>query len=357
MTDSVKEFLQELSQQTPEQPDYWSSCGQCQRNANRAEDLLETLVADTPIPMILFCPKCGTQHIDAVEAALVWTGGSAPEPSHEEVTWNNPPHRSHLCHACGAIWRPADVATVGVRYTQTAGERDNWPHIKRAAPASEVQAEHIADERTDALCDSSYCAGLQQGFTFGQQDDNEGLHKALAARDGYVTVLREARALLSASKPAAAQGWKLVPVDPTELMAVAPHAALVKFNPSTVMGHPVMEVARECYRAMLAASPAVPAQSGEPYAYEIGAPDRTQELVYPAYLERYATEEERALPRLALYATPQPSQTVQSREDVLEKAAALCDQLAGEFPGGAADLCAKTLRRFNEQLDERETRQ
>src|SRR5574340_600312 len=24
--------------------------------------------------------------------------------------WDNPPHRSHLCHGCGHIWRPADVA-------------------------------------------------------------------------------------------------------------------------------------------------------------------------------------------------------------------------------------------------------
>ena len=43
-----------------------------------------------------------------------------------------------------------------------------------------------------------------------------------------------------------------------------------------------------------------------PYAYEIGSRDRTQMLVYPAYLERQATEEERALPRLALYAAPVP---------------------------------------------------
>jgi len=46
-----------------------------------------------------------------------------------------------------------------------------------------------------------------------------------------------------------------------------------------------------------------------PYAYEIGTPDRTQQLVYPAYLERYATDEERALPRLPLYTAPQPAQT------------------------------------------------
>ncbi|CAE6899715.1 hypothetical protein [Paraburkholderia domus] len=52
-----------------------------------------------------------------------------------------------------------------------------------------------------------------------------------------------------------------------------------------------------------------------------------------------------------------PAQPVEQREDVLKQAAALCDQLAEEFPDGAARLCAKTLRRINEQLDNKETRQ
>ncbi len=82
---------------------------------------------DKPIPMILHCPVCNLQHIDAPEHVLVWTGGSAPEPSHDEVVWENPPHRSHLCHACGCIWRPADVATEGVASIETRGKADTWP--------------------------------------------------------------------------------------------------------------------------------------------------------------------------------------------------------------------------------------
>ncbi len=39
---AVIKFLKRLSQQTPEKPDYWSSCGQCERNANEAEELLES---------------------------------------------------------------------------------------------------------------------------------------------------------------------------------------------------------------------------------------------------------------------------------------------------------------------------
>jgi hypothetical protein len=68
----------------------------------------------TPINMVLHCPACGVQHIDAPEL----TDGTQP-------TWGNPPHRSHLCNRCGHIWRPADVATNGVIAITTKGERDS----------------------------------------------------------------------------------------------------------------------------------------------------------------------------------------------------------------------------------------
>lgn len=69
---------------------------------------------EEPIPMILHCPACGTQHVDAPEPASGWT---------------NPPHTSHLCHnpACRTVWRPADVPTVGVAALETRGARDTWP--------------------------------------------------------------------------------------------------------------------------------------------------------------------------------------------------------------------------------------
>lgn len=62
-----------------------------------------------PIDMILFCPACRYRHIDA------------PNP---EEGWTNPPHRSHKCQACRAVWRPADVETNGVATIRTAGEAD-----------------------------------------------------------------------------------------------------------------------------------------------------------------------------------------------------------------------------------------
>jgi hypothetical protein len=42
----VRHFLADVSQQEPEKPDYWSSCGQCERNIDRAGDLLDA--APTP---------------------------------------------------------------------------------------------------------------------------------------------------------------------------------------------------------------------------------------------------------------------------------------------------------------------
>lgn len=65
-----------------------------------------------PINMILHCPSCHAQHIDA--------------PDDRSAGWANPPHRSHLCHECGTIWRPADVPTNGVARLETIGRADTW---------------------------------------------------------------------------------------------------------------------------------------------------------------------------------------------------------------------------------------
>ena len=50
-----------------------------------------------PTPLILLCPQCHARHIDRGEFAT-------------KV------HTTHACQACGAVWRPAVVATVGVQY-------------------------------------------------------------------------------------------------------------------------------------------------------------------------------------------------------------------------------------------------
>lgn len=62
-----------------------------------------------PIPMVLWCPVCGTQHIDKPQL---------------DRGWDNPPHRSHECQGCGLVWRPADVPTTGVERISTKGKQD-----------------------------------------------------------------------------------------------------------------------------------------------------------------------------------------------------------------------------------------
>jgi hypothetical protein len=62
------------------------------------------------IDMVLFCPACGEQHIDS------------PAP---DRGWTNPPHRSHLCLSCGHIWRPAAIATQGVKALPESGKCDS----------------------------------------------------------------------------------------------------------------------------------------------------------------------------------------------------------------------------------------
>lgn len=85
---------------------------------------------EPPIPMRLYCPSCGIQHIDA------------PNP---ETGWTNPPHRSHLCQVCGAQWRPADVPTTGVETLQTEGKQDSWPTNPEvvALPARPPKRVHV----------------------------------------------------------------------------------------------------------------------------------------------------------------------------------------------------------------------
>ena len=84
--------------------------------------LAQSASEPAPIDMVLHCPACGMQHIDAAERP-------DPHPSStgedDRPLWLNPPHRSHLCHGCGHIWRPADVPTNGVAAIKTRGKNDS----------------------------------------------------------------------------------------------------------------------------------------------------------------------------------------------------------------------------------------
>lgn len=116
-----------------------------------AQFALRCLDARGPIDMIIHCPKCGVQHVDAPEPDICECGcdvechkengecyGKAvtikpgPRTVHcpctgFKIAWNNPPHKSHLCHGCGIVWRPANIYTNGVESLASRGVRDTWP--------------------------------------------------------------------------------------------------------------------------------------------------------------------------------------------------------------------------------------
>lgn len=92
-------------------------------------DVSATICA--PIPMLLFCPVCGVQHVDEAEP---------------DTGWTNPPHRSHLCHACRHVWRPSDVPTTGVATLETRGSRDGDPSPAWGRAAPPYDGEATADQ-------------------------------------------------------------------------------------------------------------------------------------------------------------------------------------------------------------------
>ena len=79
----------------------------------------------TPLDLVCFCPRCGAQHIDRAE--IEPTGEVRDGATVVRYTWDNPPHKSHLCHNCKYVWRPADFPTNGVQTTNTRGQADTEP--------------------------------------------------------------------------------------------------------------------------------------------------------------------------------------------------------------------------------------
>ena len=101
-----------------------------------------------PVDVVLFCPSCGKQHVDKPEGQF-YPGHTANESVAQNNAfglWDNPPHRSHLCHVCGCVWRPADVPTNGVEAVKTKGKADTWiGGAPFAAPAESAPAPTVAE--------------------------------------------------------------------------------------------------------------------------------------------------------------------------------------------------------------------
>ena len=76
-----------------------------------------------PIDMLLFCPRCGLQHVDAPDPELGPDDAEFGMREHRENRWTNPPHATHTCHGCGLNWRPSNANTNGVGTLPVAEEK------------------------------------------------------------------------------------------------------------------------------------------------------------------------------------------------------------------------------------------
>lgn len=243
---------------------------------------------DKPIDMVLFCPNCGKQHIDAPEYML---GQQVDVSDHAAWDWTNPLHRSHLCHKCGTIWRPADVPTNGVASIKTAGKKDTWVgKAAFAAPAEAskpVQAEAPSDlsvlRRVHKLLVNQVRPALRSPVITKDVDDAAEAVSALMSRTQTEvpgdSTLKLAEMILAdcghsaaistrlrdrvserierhlAAKPTAASfpsakadGYALMPFEPTDEMEVAAENSYENSrNPFPNW--------KSAYRAMLAAAP------------------------------------------------------------------------------------------------------
>jgi hypothetical protein len=132
-----------------------------------------------PIDMVLHCPSCHVQHIDAPEF----------EPSDHEMlvkwppTWTNPPHRSHLCGACGRVWRPADVPTNGVAAVKTKGKSDKIAEqalAQRGEPVAWLRTKNITGEVSGVF------------LTRDVELRSESLEPLYAAAPDHTALLRQA---------------------------------------------------------------------------------------------------------------------------------------------------------------------
>jgi hypothetical protein len=137
-----------------------------------------------PIPMVLFCPACGLQHVDGPDNNF--TG---------DANWTNPPHRSHACQRCGCIWRPADVATTGVAAVQSKGKADTWDTSRtEMAPISiEVRKREVVEGLNNVLSEKleRRTAALEAAEAKREavERENERLRANNAGLDGDLRVM------------------------------------------------------------------------------------------------------------------------------------------------------------------------
>lgn len=165
--------------------------------------------AQAPIDMILYCPNCGEQHIDAPEHP----NGPSQFSRVGDPVWTNRPHRSHLCHQCGIIWRPADVPTNGVADIKTKGKDDTW-----VVYAGEIQAAEVEGTGSPTLAERGetlgaphpdwpeWCVRFRERLAY-QQGIADARHQLREAQQTPAAV--QQRVVLARAMADKLMGWRL----------------------------------------------------------------------------------------------------------------------------------------------------
>lgn len=197
-----------------------------------------------PVPMVLHCPKCGMQHIDGEE----WEDDPHDIEQGQIRTWKNEPHRSHLCHGCGTIWRPADVPTTGVKAISTKGKADTWaPGQATQQAAGEPRCSTCGvtmDEPHHPACGAVTAAII--GLSTMAAQDKEARRRELAEK------IRETlRGVFTRPAPGGPEGVVLVPLTDREM-----DAAIDKAKAETMYGTHHSGYWRDIGRGVLAAAQA-----------------------------------------------------------------------------------------------------
>jgi len=170
-----REFIEQVAKQKPEKPDYWSSCSQCERNINDAEDLLEATPPQRTEPESVQQVGTighignGSTTLTRAIAPLLSKAQAQAQPEQEPVAlpccgyadssaikWN-PYSQVVQCHNCGQIYTlPPQRTFVGLTdeeidsYFEDQGwspSKDYYPVIK-AIEAKLKQANGYAEENT-----------------------------------------------------------------------------------------------------------------------------------------------------------------------------------------------------------------
>lgn len=120
-----------------------------------------------PINLLLFCPSCGEQHVDAARPGVCETCGAAESECvcANFKAWLNPPHKSHRCNFCNHVWRPADVPTNGVAAIESRGSRDGSAAPRLTLVALDSPMENLEDERSAPYADDGYANAIDCALT------------------------------------------------------------------------------------------------------------------------------------------------------------------------------------------------